>query len=268
MASIDKIIKSKNQPKQTNVAWVDLSGETPVTKHFINGKWQVAESNELTPEQIAYIISQVDISSKADKEVTPTVITLSDRSIGQLTTEELENLRIGDIIVTSDGNSKFHHVVTKHTDVWIEIFDFENDKIIRTVYAKIGSSWQQTTSTVIEYSKVAKKILATSVIPNTGMLPNVVYNFGVLSANTTFTLAATTDNTIANVWMWTFETGDTVPTLVFPNVIWTDASKTEEVDGVTMPVIEVNKYYEVTIMNGYGTIMSATIPEVEESEGE
>lgn len=35
----DKTIKSKNQPKQTNVTWVDLSGETPVEKHFINGRW-------------------------------------------------------------------------------------------------------------------------------------------------------------------------------------------------------------------------------------
>ena len=45
MANIDKIIKSKYQPKQTNVAWVDLSGETPVEKHFINGRW-VATSSE------------------------------------------------------------------------------------------------------------------------------------------------------------------------------------------------------------------------------
>lgn len=35
----DKTIKSKHQPKQTNVTWIDLSGETPVEKHFINGKW-------------------------------------------------------------------------------------------------------------------------------------------------------------------------------------------------------------------------------------
>ena len=214
------------------------------------------------------LVGGVDISGKADKEVTPTILTLSDRSIGQLTDEELENLRVGDIIATSDGNSKFHHVVTKHTNAWIEIFEFENDTIILTIYAKIGSSWQQTTSTVIEYSKTAKKILVTSVIPNTGMLPNVVYNFGVLSANTTFTLAAATDNTIANVWAWTFETGDTVPTLAFPNVIWTDTSKTEEVDSVTMPVVEANKHYEVTIMDGYGTVMSATIPEEEEQQGE
>jgi len=37
----DKTIKSKYQPKQTNVAWIDLSGEKPVEKHFVNGRWQV-----------------------------------------------------------------------------------------------------------------------------------------------------------------------------------------------------------------------------------
>lgn len=36
----DKTIKSKYQPKQTNVTWVDLSGKTPVEKHFINGIWR------------------------------------------------------------------------------------------------------------------------------------------------------------------------------------------------------------------------------------
>ena len=36
----NKTIKSKYQPKQTNVTWVDLNGKTPVEKHFINGKWR------------------------------------------------------------------------------------------------------------------------------------------------------------------------------------------------------------------------------------
>lgn len=36
----DKTIKSKYQPKQTNVTWVDLSGKIPVEKHFINGEWR------------------------------------------------------------------------------------------------------------------------------------------------------------------------------------------------------------------------------------
>lgn len=39
MEIIDKTIKSKYQPKQTNVTWIDLSGEKPVEKHFINGGW-------------------------------------------------------------------------------------------------------------------------------------------------------------------------------------------------------------------------------------
>lgn len=34
-----KTVESKYAPKQTNVVWVDTSGDTPVEKHFIKGKW-------------------------------------------------------------------------------------------------------------------------------------------------------------------------------------------------------------------------------------
>ena len=58
MANVDKIIKSKNQPKQTNVAWVDLSGEIPIEKHFINGRWAAVSGGGG---------GSIDISGKADK---------------------------------------------------------------------------------------------------------------------------------------------------------------------------------------------------------
>lgn len=45
MTNTNKTIKSKNQPKQTNVTWIDLSGETPVEKHFINGRWIAVSSS-------------------------------------------------------------------------------------------------------------------------------------------------------------------------------------------------------------------------------
>ena len=41
METIRKTVESKYAPKQTNVIWVDTSGDTPVEKHFIKGKWQV-----------------------------------------------------------------------------------------------------------------------------------------------------------------------------------------------------------------------------------
>lgn len=46
MEIIDKTIKSKYQPKQTNVTWIDLSGEKPVEKHFINGRWVAISGGE------------------------------------------------------------------------------------------------------------------------------------------------------------------------------------------------------------------------------
>lgn len=39
METIRKTVESKYAPKQTNVIWVDTSGDTPVEKHFIKGKW-------------------------------------------------------------------------------------------------------------------------------------------------------------------------------------------------------------------------------------
>lgn len=40
METIRKTVESKYAPKQTNVIWVDTSGDTPVEKHFIKGKWR------------------------------------------------------------------------------------------------------------------------------------------------------------------------------------------------------------------------------------
>ena len=38
---IDKIVKSKYPPKQTNVTWIDTSVKPYVSKSYINGSWEV-----------------------------------------------------------------------------------------------------------------------------------------------------------------------------------------------------------------------------------
>ena len=50
----NKIIKSKNQPKKTNVTWVDLSGEIPIEKHFINGRWVAVSGGGDAPDPSQY----------------------------------------------------------------------------------------------------------------------------------------------------------------------------------------------------------------------
>lgn len=96
-----------------------------------------------------------------------------------------------------------------------------------------------------------------------GLKPNTLYTLGELVNNTTFNLNIAVNDEIANVWMWTFSIGSTVPTITWPSVTWCDSTNTETVDGVVVPIIEPNKHYEISIMNEYGTIISADIPQTE-----
>lgn len=284
MANIEKIIKSKNQPKQTNVAWVDLSGETPVEKHFINGRWIsvggiggssiVINPDEEATETLSKIkadgtVYDANISGKADKEVTPTIITPSvDGTIANLTTEEIESLRIGDIVKTTDvinGQSKQRDwEVASITQNKIVLTYTDNYYISGCIFNKSGNNWNEIiVDPIINFLDIPKKTYVNNVRPAGGMLSNTLYNLGELSGGVTqtFALAAATDNTIANVWMWTFSTGDTAPTITWPAEItmWSSGDASD---------IEANKYYEVSVMNGVCTVISADIPQEEETEVE
>ncbi len=78
-------------------------------------------------------------------------------------------------------------------------------------------------------------------VPQDGLVANTLYRYGVLSQDTTFTLAAATDNTIVNVWMWTFQTGKNPPTINWPQGV--------SFAGNITPIIDANTYYEVTVMD-------------------
>lgn len=83
--------------------------------------------------------------------------------------------------------------------------------------------------------------------PAGGMLPNVFYDLGTLSGNTTFAFATASDNTIENEWMFEFTTPSTAPTITWPNAItgWS---------GGTAPTISASKTYQVSVLNGLGVI--------------
>lgn len=210
--------------------------------------------------------ASVDISGKADKEVTPTVIIPSvDGSVINLTAEEIENFRVGDIIKDNnslDGSYKNFFVVSVKNDEVILVY-IDNDMLFPVIFTKNGSTWSYDMTQGISFSDLDRKTIITSSQPQGGMRPNIFYNLGVISSNTTFSLFSSTDNTHLNMYMWSFETGDNVPTITWPSVTWCDSADTETVDGVVMPVIEPNKHYEISIMNGYGTIISADIPQTE-----
>ena len=90
--------------------------------------------------------------------------------------------------------------------------------------------------------------LETNVVQTTqpvgGMLPNLLYAFGTISTDTTFALATPTDNTIINLYFWTFDIGSTVPNITFPT---TGITKWE---GGSAPTVQANKHYEVAVLGG------------------
>ena len=93
--------------------------------------------------------------------------------------------------------------------------------------------------------------------PAGGMRPNIFYNLGVLSDDTTFALATPEDNTIVNHYYWAFETGDTAPTITWPASII--AWNTGEA-----PDIDANYHYEISVLNGIGAYLAVELPDAEE----
>lgn len=85
--------------------------------------------------------------------------------------------------------------------------------------------------------------------PPASMAPNTVYKYGTLSGNTTFPpLATPTEPDIANVYCWTFATPSTAPTITWPSGITSWA-------GGSAPTINASKSYEVSVMDGFATII-------------
>lgn len=83
--------------------------------------------------------------------------------------------------------------------------------------------------------------------PSGGMLPNVFYNLGTLSGSITFTIAAPEDADIVNHYYWTFDTGSTAPTIIWPSGIsWY---------GGSAPTISASKHYEVSIIDNIAICM-------------
>ena len=67
----DKTIKSKYQPKQTNVTWIDLNGETPVEKHFINGKWaEIDGSGKGSQQDPGYTVTKSYVTIDQESVIT------------------------------------------------------------------------------------------------------------------------------------------------------------------------------------------------------
>ena len=104
----------------------------------------------------------------------------------------------------------------------------------------------------------------TSLPESGGILPNVVYKLGTLAndASITIRLGAPTDNTIANVYIVTFDTGNWDSSEVVhqgPSVIWGLPIGTHwNNDDDKSPDIEPNTCYEVSIMDNIAGVITAS----------
>lgn len=86
-----------------------------------------------------------------------------------------------------------------------------------------------------------------SIQPQNGMLPNVMYDFGTITANTTFKLATPSDPNIINHYYWVFDMGPSTKTITWPNgITWYCG---------TAPIIVVNKHYEISVLDGIAMYM-------------
>lgn len=104
--------------------------------------------------------------------------------------------------------------------------------------------WQYPSAKAV-YSAIHPAIATTQ--PTGGMLPNIMYNLGTLSENTTFTLAAPADNAIVNHYYWTFDTGGTAPTITWPaGIYWF---------GGRAPNINISSHYEISVLNNIAVFM-------------
>ena len=77
MSVFEKTVISKYEPKQTNVNWIDTSGEKPVEKYFINGKWQ-RPSDEDTKNSISITYSDLKTLRDTSKLIPGTWYRITD----------------------------------------------------------------------------------------------------------------------------------------------------------------------------------------------
>lgn len=203
----------------------------------------------IDPSQYA---TKQDLEGKADKSTTPTMIIVDD--ITALTAAQLEALRNSDIVVKRTGDQMHTYVVAykNNEDGECSLVYADAWNVEEVYYEKKGGVWSYVVTDITAISQKADKITVASSQPVGGMLPNVLYSLGELSGNTTFAMAAATDNTIANVWCWYFKTGATAPTITWPAQIngWNGGEALE---------VEAETYYEISVMNGVASFVATLI---------
>jgi len=201
---------------------------------------------------------------------TPTVpayLTVSD--ITQLTSAQVAALKIGDIVIAEDTQKQIYVVcaLEDEANLWLatttgQVIGIVNYEYVSSAWSYYGTETYTIPplSTSVSADKTSNTKASTpksvydevhptvgSAQPAGGMLPNVFYNLGTLSGDTTFAFASASDNTIENEWMFQFTTPSTAPTITWPQAItaWL---------GGNAPTINASKTYQVSVINGLGVI--------------
>lgn len=261
-----KTIKSKNQPRQTNVTWIDMSGETPIEKHFINGRW-IAVSGGSGGSGSSFRNVIVDTTEY------PTIDAFVENATG-------ENGVIYLYPSSQDTDNTYTELLWIEDDEKFEIIDRDipidstptsastNPVSSGGVYTALESKQDTLTfdsvptensSNPVESGGVYDAIypVVETTMPQTGFLPNMMYELGELNSATTFSLNTTVLSDNVKHYYWTFETGATPPTITWPiGIMWST--------GQPPATIGANCHYEVSVINGYAVYMEYELPTVVE----
>lgn len=207
---LDQIESKRN--KTTSISSSSKTTQYPTAKAV----YEALQSYTPTSNLAAVATS----GSYEDLEDTPTIPTVP-----------VQDVTVGGTSVVSNGTAAIPAIPTVPT--------------ISTDVATDKADNTKTTGAKAVYDAIHPAIATTE--PSGGMLPNVLYQFGELSGNTTFTLATPSDNTIANHYYWTFDTPSTAPTITWPTgLTWF---------GGSAPTISASKHYEISVLNGIAVAM-------------
>lgn len=226
---VTRTINSKSQPKSKNVIWVDTNNNPPIEKHFINGKWIEMGGGGAS-----------DYPSLEDKPSINGVELIGDKTSSDLGIYSKPSGGIPKTDLASDVQTSLGKA-----DTALQSF-IEQDPVF-TASAAYGIS----STDISNWNNKAEQIPVINVDTYpTGMDADKIYQYGTLSGDTTFPpLNQPSDTTKSHIHCWTFTTPATAPTITWPVAITGWA-------GEEAPEIEASKYYEVTVMNGIGTILN------------
>lgn len=246
-----------------NWGFLDINYNVDYVDNRLNGKQDTisdladirsgaaAGATAVQPSDLAAVATSGDYDDLLNKPTIPAAQVNSDWNANSGVAQILNKPTIPAAQVQSDwneaDNTKVDYIKNKPT---IPNVSGKADKVVGAVsgdVATLDGNGNLTDSGLSVFDFFV--MVEDASTPPASMAPNNVYKYGTLSGNTTFPpLATPTETDIANVYCWTFATPATAPTITWPVAI-TDWA------GGSAPTINASKSYEVSVMDGFATII-------------